>query len=93
MEMELVVDTVLVLSLPFCDERDCGLPLPRFASVSDMFDVFELEVLFVPIEDILKGEGDDVGLLTRLRALSLSLVGDGVKLSSMINTQPDVSPL
>ena len=42
---------------------------------------------------MLKGEGDDVGLLRRLRALSLSLVGDGVMLSSMINTQPDVSAL
>ena len=39
----------------------------------DVFDVFELDVRCVLLEDMLNGEGDEVGELSRRRSLSLSL--------------------
>lgn len=58
----------------------------------DVFDVFELDVRCVLLEDMLNGEGDEVGELSRRRSLSLSLSGEGLMLSSIMSTQPEVSP-
>ena len=95
-DIELDVDTVLMLSRPSpsADARDCGRPAPLcFASPKEDTDVLELDDRLVLIEEILNGEGEDVGLDNRRRAFSASFFGDGVRFSSMISTHPQVSAL
>ena len=83
--IELVVDTVLVLSRPSPDNRDCGRRIPdfpRFRSVNWVL----ADLVIVERE-----KGDEEGLDSRRR--SFSLVGVTFIESSMISTQPEVSAL
>lgn len=98
----LVVETVLVLSLPSVDRRDCGrraVDFPKLLSeIENEFDVTRMLVdlsnddLFRSPKSIESSRnGDDVGLDNLRRFFSLSFDGDGVICSSIIRTQPDVS--
>lgn len=91
----LVVALVLMLLLPSVevDKRDCGLLLFKGAAVCDNALGARLGILEGDGEGCIvsgrKAEGA-LGLEVRRLSLSLSFTGDGV--SSMISTQPDVSP-
>ena len=95
----LVVETVLVLSLPSADRRDCGRRIPDFPKfVSDRDEEIDETRILVDLsrDDLLRSiessrKGDEDGLDNLRRLFSLSFCGEGVICSSMISTQPEVS--